>query len=172
MIKRRGIVFCGPFNIVLSFTCCLRMTRRKKKRLQKSTVQLNLVKDTHFLGTYFLKKCWCQSCTETPSYFTITSKWKQKLKQIHIWNPLLAADNDWHVVWPQNLWLSVIFMMYFKPFGKKTKGDAWSWEGMHPVNFPFQVKKCLLLISIYTVPEWVGWKHIDIVVALHRCRLT
>lgn len=100
------------------------MTRRKKGYKNQLYNMLNLVKDTHFLGTYFLKKCRCQSCTETPSYFTITSKWKQKLKQIHILNPLLAADNDWRVVWPQNLWLSVIFMMYFKTFGKKTKVDA------------------------------------------------
>ena len=83
---------------------------------------LNLVKDTHFLGTYFLKKCRCQSCTEAPNYFTITNKWEQELKQIHIWNPLLAADNDWHFLWPQNLWLSVITIMYSKTFGKKRRG--------------------------------------------------
>ena len=39
-------------------------------------------------------------------------------------------------------------------------------------KFSIPSKKCLLLISIYTVPEWFGWKHIDIVVALHRRRLT
>ena len=40
-------------------------------------------------------------------------------------------------------------------------------------KFSIPSNKCLLLISIYTAPaEWVGLKHIDIVVALHRCRLT
>lgn len=148
------------------------MTRRKKGYKNQLYNMLNLVKDTHFLGTYFLKKCRCQSCTETPSYFTITSKWKQKLKQIHILNPLLAADNDWRVVWPQNLWLSVIFMMYFKTFGKKNEGGCLILGRDASRKFSIPSKKCLLLISIYTVPEWVGWKHIDIVVALHRCRLT
>ena len=39
-------------------------------------------------------------------------------------------------------------------------------------KFSIPSKKCLVLISIYTVPEWVGWKHFDIAVALDRCRLT
>lgn len=102
----------------------------------------------------------------------VTNKWEQELKQIHIWNPLLAADNDWHVVWPQNLWLSVISIMYAKTYGEKNKWGCLILGRDASGKFSIPSKKWLLLISIYTVPEWVGWKHIDIVVALDRCRLT
>ena len=112
-------IYCTQFHLLF-----MNDTQKEKSYNNKLYNMLNQLTDTHFLGVYFLKKCCCQSCSETPSYFTITSKWKQELKQIHICNPLLAADNDWHVVWPQNLWLSVITIMYFKTFGKKTKGDA------------------------------------------------
>ena len=83
--RGQGLFCVGLFNIVLSFTCCLQMTRRKQKGYKNQLYNmLNLVKDTHFLGTYFLKKCQRQSCTETPNYITITNMWEQKLKQIHI----------------------------------------------------------------------------------------
>ena len=83
--RGQGLFCVGLFNIVLSFTCCLQMTRRKQKGYKNQLYNmLNLVKDTHFLGKYFLKKCQRQSCTETPNYITITNMWEQKLKQIHI----------------------------------------------------------------------------------------
>ena len=78
--RGQGLFCVGPFIILYTVSPVVYEWHIEKKGCKNQLYDmLNLVKDTHFLGTYFLKKCRCQSCTETPNYFTITNKWEQKL---------------------------------------------------------------------------------------------
>ena len=145
---------------------------QKKKRLQKSTecTTCRIYWETPIsLGYIFLmlmpKLHW------NPQFYNNQQVGRETQTNSYL-ESLLAADNNWHVVWPQNLWLSVMSIMYSTTFREKNKARGFILGRDASGKFSIPSNKCLLLISTYTAPaEWVGWKHIDIVVALHRCRL-